>query len=167
MATAHAIQSVRKALAVVALLVSITTACKKSGAGGADVDPRDQYVGVYDGNYTSTTLINNSLPVGDPEAGKVQITVTKAQPANQLYIELLFNGSSKQMVTAELVGATYTVIDKQSEPLVFGGKTYNAKYTAQGQFVVNDKKFTLNTVAETLQLSVTLTRRGDITGTKK
>lgn len=167
MATAHAIRSVRNALAAVALLVSLTTACKKSGLGGADVDPRNQYVGVYDGGYTSTTLINNALPAGDPEAGKVQITVSKAQPANQVYVELLFNGSAKQTMTAELTDATFTIIDKQSEPLVFLGKTYDAKYTAQGQFVVKDKTLTLNTVTETLQLGVTLTKRGDISGIKK
>lgn len=167
MATPYAVRSVRNALLAFALIGSLTTACKKSGLGGADVDPRDQYVGTYDGGYTSTTLINNSLPASDPEAGKVQITVAKAQTANQVYMELVFNGTAKQALTAELTDATFTVIDKQSEPLVFGGKTYDAKYTAQGQFVVKDKAFTLNTVAETLQLGVTLTKRGDITGTKK
>lgn len=167
MATAHATQSVRKALLALALLVSVTTACKKSGLGGADVDPRDQYVGVYDGGYTSTIYINNALPTSDPESGKAQITVTKAQTANQMYVELVFNGSAKQRVTAELTDATFTIIDKQSEPLLFGGRTYNAKYTAQGQFVVKEKAFTLNSTAETQQLGVTLTKRGDITGTRK
>lgn len=167
MATTYAIRPVRSTLLAVVLLISVTTACKKSGIGGADVDPRDQYVGTYDGGYTSTTLINNSLPVGEPEAGTAQITVSKAQTANQVYVELVFNGAAKQSVTAELTDATFTVIDKQSEPLVFGGQTYNARYTAQGQFVVKDKAFTMNTVAETLQKGVTLTKRGDITGAKK
>lgn len=167
MVTKYAIRSVRNALLAIALMGSVTTACKKSGLGGADVDPRDQYVGVYDGGYTSTTYINNTLPASNPEAGKVQVTVSKAQAANQLYVELLFNGSAKQTLTAEFTDAAFTIIDKQSEPLVFGGKTYDAKYTAQGQFVVKDKAFTLNTIAETLQLGVTLTKRGDITGVKK
>ena len=167
MATAHAIYSVRKAFAVVAFLISLTTACKKSGLGGADVDPRDQYVGIYDGGYTSTTFINSTLPANAPEAGKVEVTVSKTQTVNQLYVELLFNGTTKQMLTVELTDATFRVIDKQTEPLTFGGKTYNAAYTAQGQFVVKDKVFTLNTVAETLQQGVTLTKRGDITGTRK
>lgn len=167
MAIPYTIRQVRNALLAIAIISSLTTGCKKSGIGGADVDPRDQYVGVYSGGYTSTTYINNALPATPPEAGTVQVTVTKAQTGNQVYIELLFNGSAKQTMTAELTDATFTVIDKQSEPLAFGGKTYDAKYTAQGQFVVNDKAFTLNTVAETLQLGVTLTKRGDITGTKK
>lgn len=166
MSTAYAVPSLRNAFLTLLILGSLTTACKKSGGADA-VDPRDQYVGVYDGNYTSTTYINNTLPAADPEAGKVQITVSKAQAANQVYLELLFNSTTKQTVTAELVDATYTIIDKQSEPLVFGGKTYDAAYTAQGQFSVQDKSISLNTKAETLQLGVTLTKRGDITGFKK
>lgn len=167
MATPYTFRSVRNALLAIALISSLTTACKKSGIGGADVDPRDQYVGTYEGSYTSTTYINNALPANPPEAGTVQITVTKAQTGNQVYMELLFNGSTKQSLTAELTDATFTVIDKQTEPLAFGGTTYDANYTAQGQFVVQDKAFTLNTVAETLRLGVTLTKRGDIKGTKK
>lgn len=168
MSTAYAVPSLRNAFITLLILGSLTTACKKSG-GEADVvvDPRDQYVGVYDGDYKSTTYINNTLPASDPEAGKVQITVTKAQAANQVYLELLFNSTTKQTLTAELVDATYTIIDKQSEPLSFGGKTYDAAYTAQGQFSTQDKSITLNTKAETLQLGVTLTKRGDITGVRK
>lgn len=164
MATAHAIRSVRKALAVVALLVSLTTACKKSGLGGADVDPRNQYVGAYEGGYQTSTLINNSLE-SNRESGKIMITVTKSETANQFYLDLLFNGVTNQKLTAELVGNAFTVIDKQSETLSFDGKNYIAKYTATGQFT--DKVITLNTVTETLQSGVTLSRRGDISGTKK
>lgn len=166
MATVNAVRSLRNTILALVILGSLTTACKKSGGADA-VDPRDQYVGVYDGDYKSTTYINNSLQASDPEAGKVQITVSKAQTANQVYLELLFNSTTKQTLTAELVDATYTIIDKQSEPLVFGGKSYDAAYTAQGQFVVQDKAITLNTKTETLQLGVTLTKRGDITGVKK
>lgn len=167
MAPPHAIHSVCKALLAVALLVSVTVACKKSGIGGADVDPRDQYIGTYEGTYRTTTLINNTLPATAPETGKAQVTVSKAQPANQVYLEILFNGATKQALTAELTDATFTIIDKQSEPFPFGGQTYTAKYTAQGQFVIKDKTFVMNTVAETLAQGVTLTKRGDINGTKK
>lgn len=166
MSTAYAVPSLRNAFLTLLILGSLTTACKKSGGADA-VDPRDQYVGVYDGNYTSTIYVNNTFSAGDPEAGKVQITVSKAQAANQVYLELLFNNTTKQTLTAELTDATYTIIDKGSEPLVFVGKTYQADYTAQGQFVVQDKSITLNTKAETLQQGVTLTKRGDITGFKK
>lgn len=164
MATAHAIRQVRNALAAVALLVTLTTACKKSGLGGADVDPRNQYVGTYEGGYQASTLINNSLE-SNRESGKITITVTKSETANQFYLDLLFNGVTNQKLTAELVGNAFTVIDKQSETLSFDGKNYTAKYTATGQFT--DKVITLNTVTETLQSGVTLSRRGDISGTKK
>lgn len=164
MATAHAIRSVRNALVAVALLVTLTTACKKSGLGGADVDPRNQYVGTYEGGYQTSTLINNSLE-SNRESGKITITVTKSETANQFYLDLLFNGVTSQKLTAELVGNAFTVIDKQSETLSFDGKSYTAKYTATGQFT--EKVITLNTVTETLQSGVTLSRRGDISGTKK
>lgn len=166
MAIHSAVRSFRSTLLALCVIGSLTTACKKSG-GADDVDPRDQYIGVYDGNYTSTLYINNTLPASGPEAGKVQITVTKAQAANQVYMELLFNSTAKQTLTAELTDSTYSVIDKRTEPLAFGGKTYEAAYTAQGQFLAKSKTVTLNTTAETLQQGVTLTKRGDITGVKK
>ena len=165
MATSYAIRSFRNALLAIVLVGSLTTACKKSGIGGGDVDPRDQYIGTYDGGYQASNLINNSLE-SSRESGKVTVTITKSEVANQFYIDLVFNGAASQKLTAELTNNTFTVIDKQSETLVFDGKTYaNAKYTATGQFV--EKDFLMNTVTETLQSSVTLSRRGSITGTKK
>lgn len=165
MATAHAIRSVRNALAAVALLVTLTTACKKSGLGGADVDPRNQYIGVYDGGYQAATLVNNSFE-SNKESGKITITVTKSEVAKQLYLDLLFNGLTKQRLTAELSDNTkFTIIDKQNETLSFDGQNYTGKYSATGQFV--DKAITLNTVTETLQSGLTISRRGEISGTKK
>lgn len=164
MATAHAIHSVRKALLALALLVSVTTACKKSGLGGADVDPRDQYVGTYEGGYQAASTVNNALPY-DEEAGTMAVTVSKSQAANQLYIELVFNATTKQNLTAELVNNEFKVIDKQNEPIKFNGRNYDGQYSATGQFV--EKAITINTVTETLQSGVTLTRRGSISGTRK
>jgi hypothetical protein len=165
MATSYAIRSFRNALLAIVLVASLTTACKKSGIGGGDVDPRDQYVGTYDGGYQASNLINNSLE-SSRESGKVTVAITKSEVPNQFYIDLTFNGAASQKLTAEMTNNTFTVIDKQSETLVFDGKSYaNAKYTATGQFV--EKDFLMNTVTETLQSGVTLSRRGSITGTKK
>ena len=164
MAIDYGIRSVRNALLAIVLIGSLTTACKKSGLGGADVDPRNQYVGTYEGGYQTATLVNNSLE-SNRESGKITITVTKSETANQFYLDLLFNGVTNQKLTAELVGNAFTVIDKQSETLSFDGKSYTAKYTATGQFT--EKVITVNTVTETLQSGVTLSRRGDISGTKK
>lgn len=164
MAIPYTIRQVRNALLAIALIGSLTTACKKSGIGGADVDPRDQYVGVYSGGYQAASTVNNALPY-DEETGTMGITVSKSQVANQLYIELVFNGVIKQNLTAELTNNEFKVIDKQSEPIKFNGKNYDGQYSATGQFV--EKAVTINTVAETLQSGVTLTRRGNISGTKK
>ncbi|WP_020602464.1 hypothetical protein [Spirosoma spitsbergense] len=160
----YAVRSLRTSLLALLIIGSLTTACKKSG-GVDGVDPRDQYVGVYDGGYQASTLVNNSLE-SNRESGTVKITVSKAQAMNQLYLELFFNNATKQNVTAELSEKTFTVIDKQTESLVFDGKTYaNAKYTATGQFI--DKTIVMNTTTETLQSGVTLSRQGSITGTMK
>ncbi len=164
MTISYAVRSLRTSLLALLIIGSLTTACKKSG-GVDDVDPRDQYVGVYDGGYQASTLINNSLE-SNRESGTVQITVSKAQAANQIYLELLFNGTSKQNVTAELSEKNFTVIDKQTESLVFDGKTYaNAQYTATGQFV--DKTIVINTTTQILQSGVTLSKQGSISGTLK
>jgi hypothetical protein len=164
MATPYAIRSVRSALLVIAVIGSLTTGCKNSGIGGSDVDPRDQYVGTYDGGYQASTLVNNSLE-SNRESGKITITVSKSEVANQFYLDLLFNGVTSQKLTAELSNNTFTVIDKQSETLLFDGKNYPAKYTATGQFA--EKDIVVNTVTETLQSGITLSRRGSLTGTKK
>lgn len=164
MITPYAVRLFRTSFLALLVISLLTTACKKSDGVDA-VDPRNQYVGVYDGGYQASTLVNNSLET-NRESGTVKITVSKAQAANQLYLELLFNGATKQTVTVELSEKTFTVIDKQSEPLVFDGKTYaDAKYTANGQFV--DKTIVINTTVETLQSGVTLSRQGSITGTLK
>ncbi len=163
MATSYAVRNFRNALLALLTIGLLTTSCKKSG-GSDNVDPRDQYVGVYDGGYQASTLVNNSLETSR-ETGTMQITVSKAQPANQLYIELLFNNTTKQTVTAELSNATFTIIDKNSEPFVFDGKTYTANYTATGVFA--DKAIAINTTTETLQSGITLSKQISITGTLK
>lgn len=160
----YAVRSLRTSLLALLIIGSLTTACKKSG-GVDGVDPRDQYVGVYDGGYQTSTLVNNSLET-NRESGTVKITVSKAQATNQLYLELLFNGVTKQNVTAELSEKAFSVIDKQTESLVFDGKTYsNAAYKATGQFV--DKTIVINTTTEILQSGITLSKQGSITGTMK
>ncbi len=164
MAIPYATRSIRTVLLVTALIGSLTTACKKSGLGGADVDPRDQYVGAYEGGYQAASTVNNALPY-DEESGTITINVLKSQVANQLYIELVFNGTNKQNLTAELVNTEFKVIDKQNEPIKFNGRNFDGQYSATGQFV--EKAITINTVTETLQSGVTLTRRGSISGTRK
>lgn len=164
MATPYAVRSLQLSFLALLLIGSLTTACKKSGGVDA-VDPRNQYVGTYEGGYQSSKLVNNSLE-SSRETGTVKITVTKAQPENQLYLELLFNGTTKQNLTAELTEKSFIVIDKTTESLLFDGKIYpNAKYTATGQFV--EKTIVINTTTEVLQSGVTLSQQGSITGTLK
>ena len=83
MATHYAVRSFCTTLIALLAIGFLATSCKKNG-GTDEVDPRDQYLGVYTGNYRSTLYINNTLPASDPEVGTVQITVTKAQAADQI-----------------------------------------------------------------------------------
>jgi len=155
--------SVRPLLFALLALVTLATGCRTSGSAD-DVDPRDQYIGTYNGGYQASTLINSSLE-SSREAGTISAVITKSQVANQLYLDITYNSAVKQTLTAELNGSNFTIIDKQTESISFDNKTYTADYKASGQFVTND--FALNTTAETLQSGVTISRRLSITGTKK
>ncbi|GAB3955352.1 hypothetical protein GCM10028805_42730 [Spirosoma harenae] len=164
MATYYAFRSFRSTFIALIAIGCLVTSCKNMG-GGDNVDPREQYLGVYDGGYQASTLVNNSYE-SRRESGTIQVTVSKAQNANQVTLDLVFNGSTKQTMTAELSNATFTIVDKSTEALTFDGKTINdAKYTAQGQFV--DKTIVINTTTETLQSGLTISRLGNISGTLK
>ena len=155
--------SVRPLLLALLAIVSLTTSCKTSGSAD-EVDPRDQYVGTYDGGYQASTFVNNSRE-SNRESGTVSIAVTKTQVANQLYFNITFNGTTKQTLTAELNGNAFTIIDKQTESFIYDGPSVNGTYKAAGQFT--DNVVALNTVVENLDGGVTVTRRGAITGTRK
>lgn len=132
MATLHTAPSVRNLL-MVALIVGIfTSACKKSGSG-SDVDPRDQYVGTYDGGtkgYQSViTLGTLSLA---PEYGATTLVVSKGSNPKEIYIEAA-NQSLK--VTGELTDAGFTVIDKTSGQIFIPpSNTFTGSYKATGVF---------------------------------
>lgn len=155
--------STRPLLFVLLALVTLATGCRTSGSAD-EVDPRDQYVGTYDGGYQASTLVNNSRE-SNRENGTVSIAVTKTQVANQLYFTITFNGSTKQTLTAELNGSAFTIIDKQTESFIYDGQSIEGTYKASGQFT--DNVLALNTVVENLDSGITVTRRGSITGTKK
>ncbi|QJD79693.1 hypothetical protein [Spirosoma rhododendri] len=155
--------SVRPLLFALLTILSLATGCKTSGSAD-EVDPRDQYIGTYDGGYQASTFVNNSRE-SNRETGTVSVAITKTQVANQLYFNITFNGATKQTLTAELNGNAFTIIDKQSESFIYDGQSINGTYKASGQFT--DNVLALNTVVENLDGGVTVTRRGAITGTKK
>ncbi len=174
MAIPYATRSIRTALLVTALIGSLTTACKKSGLGGADVDPRDQYVGTYEGGaggYQSRITFG-TFPTD--ETGPATIIVTKGDNPKEIYLDV----SSKPRMTAKLDDASlsnFSVIDKSTDQinLVINGKqfTLNSNYSATGVFgkdqATGKETVVINTTAETLQSGTTVRRAETIVGTRK
>ena len=170
MTTPYAFRPLRNLFLALCFIGFCTTACKKAGSGSGEIDPRDQYVGTYDGGYTTQTLLNNALPYSD-EAGKVTIAVSKSQAIDELYLDFTFNSTTKERRTAQLTENKFTITDKQSETIYFGTDSkgspvgYDAAYTANGQFTENNLLIT--TKSEARAVSQLLTKNGSITCTKK
>lgn len=170
MATRNAFRSLRNLLVAFTVIGLLTTACKKSGSGGSDVDPRDQYVGTYDGGdrgYQSVITLG-TLPL-NPEYGATSIVVTKGANPNELYIEA---GQQSYKVTAELSGSTFTVIDKTSGQIFIPpSNTYTGAYKANGIFDVDPstgkKTMVITATTETLKDGTSVKRVETFVGTKK
>lgn len=170
MATRLAARSFRNLLLALVVISSLTTACKKSGgSSGPDVDPRDQYVGVYeggDGSYSS--VIRFGTADLDPEKGKTNVTVSKGANPKEIYVEISARGFK---VTAELNGNTFTVIDKTSDQIFIQGTTLNGSYSATGAFnkdqLSGKDVIAINAVTETLRTGTTVRRTESINCTRK
>lgn len=171
MATLNAVRSLRKLFVFTLVVGSLTTACKQSGSG-SDVDPRDQYVGVYeggDGAYNSTITIG-TFPI--TERGSTTITVTKSANPKEVYLDI----SNRPMkVTAELNGANFTVVDRTSDQLTINvngqRNVLDGNFSATGTFGTDQASgkdaIVINAVTETLQLGTTIRRTEAINGTRK
>jgi hypothetical protein len=163
MATLNAVQSFRNIIVTLLVVSSLTTACKKSGEG-PDVDPRDQYVGTYEGGVS--TSLNAGGFEGAPQTGSATIVITKGSGNKELYIDatLSLGRPTPFKVTAELNGANFTVIDRKRDQMNVLGKTVDGDFTATGVFENN--QIAISTTTETVQ-GGKVTRYEAITGTKK
>ena len=172
MATHYAIRSVRKALLAVALIVSVTTGCKKSGLGGADVDPRDQYLGTYAGTSRRTLYVSADIFQG-PIPGTSTTTISKSLNANEVYIENTvvynggFTGGYTVKVTATLDGTNFTVIDKRTDQIDLPNGKVDSDYAATGVFDANTKQIVYSSTARALRNGAQYSRTDEITSTKK
>jgi len=172
MTTPYAIRQVRNALLAIAVIGSLTTACKKSGIGGADVDPRDQYVGTYEGTSRRTYYVSADIFQG-PIPGTSTTTVTKSPSPQEIYIEntVVFNngftGGYTVKVTAMVEGANFTVIDKQSDQIDLPSTKVDAQYSATGVFDTNTKQIAYSATARALRNGAQYSRTDEISSTKK
>lgn len=170
MATPNAVLSIRNLLIALLVVGSFTTACKKSGGSGSDVDPRDQYVGTYDGGDRGyQSVITLGTLALNPEYGATTVVVTKSANPNEIYIEA---PSQSLKVTAELTGSTFTVIDKTSGQIfVPPTNTYTGAYKATGVFgkdqASGKNAFVLTATTELLKDGTTIKRVETYNGTLK
>ncbi|WP_338870046.1 hypothetical protein WBJ53_21725 [Spirosoma sp. SC4-14] len=169
MATRSAARSLRTLFVAITLVGSLTTGCKKSGSG-SDVDPRDQYVGTYDGGAQGyQSVISLGSIALNPEYGATTIVVTKGANANEIYIEA---SEQSYKVTAELSGSSFTVIDKTSGQIFIPpSNTYTGDYKATGVFGVDQattkKAIAITATTETLKDGTSVKKTETYTGTLK
>lgn len=168
MNTQHTFRSVRTLLIVASVVGSLTTACKKSSSD-PDVDPRDQYVGTYNGGdrgYQSIITIG-SIPL-NAEYGAASIIVSKGSGSKEIYIEA---PQQSLKVTAELNGTNFTVIDKSSSQIFIPpNNTYTGSYQATGVFGVDQatgkNAIAVNATTQTLEKGTSITRTETYTGSR-
>lgn len=171
MATSHAVRSLRNLFVLTLVVGSLTTACKRSGSG-SDVDPRDQYVGVYegsDGAYNSTITIG-TFPT--TERGATSITITKSANPKEIYLAIT---NRAMTLTAELNGTDFTVVDRTSDKMTINingqQNVFDGSFTATGTFgkdpVSGKDVIAINAVTEAQQLGTTIRRTESINGIRK
>ncbi|MBC7568835.1 MAG: hypothetical protein H7319_03750 [Spirosoma sp.] len=155
---------------VLFLFGSLTTSCKSKGGTDPDIDPRDQYVGAYEGGekgYQSVIAIGTLQ--FNPEFGPTNITVSKSSNPKEIYIE---SANQSLKVTAELNGENFTVIDKNSNQIfVPPNNNYTGSYKATGVFGKDQASgklaFVLTATTETLKDGTAIRKVETYNGTKK
>ncbi|GAB3711370.1 hypothetical protein GCM10027592_48860 [Spirosoma flavus] len=165
MATPYAVRTFRATFLAVLITSFFVSGCKKNGGSGTDVDPRDQYVGTYDGGYQSSIkLATLEFP---PETGTTSIVITKGANAKEIYIEVKLNRPFK--VTAELEGNGFKVIDRSRDQITVNvnGKATNFEGDFSATGVFDKNQIAITTTTETVQTGSTISRIEAITGTKK
>lgn len=164
MATRNAFRSLRNLLVAFTVLGLLTTACKKSGSGGSDVDPRDQYVGTYVGGYQTSFTVGGVESA--PESGTATISITKGSSPREIYIDVSIPRPQPLKVTAQLddTGSKFTVIDRSQDQMAVLNKTFTGDFNATGVFEQNQVVITATT--ETVQ-GGRISRFESITGTKR
>ena len=118
-------------ISIIALLTSLT-GCKKD----ADIDPRDQYVGIYSMTTTTTragTALGNIYTVNP----KTEIFVTKDPNSKQLRIVVPINGD----LLATLDGSAFTIPQQSTTEWGGSGQSYPQYYQGDGLFSGSNLNF--------------------------
>lgn len=147
------------------LLVALTTSCKKSGGSDPDVDPREQYVGTFEGGMTSSLNVGGFE--GTAQTGTATTVITKAANPRELYIDVTssLGRPTPFKLTAELTDKGFTVIDRKTDQMNVLGKTVEGTFTATG--VLAGSQLSITATTEGLSTGATVRRNESISGTKK
>jgi hypothetical protein len=109
-----------------------------------NVNPREQFIGTYDVAYTASTQIG-TLPFNPNETGNGQIVISAGNAADELKFDISFPAYT-ETIMGKLSGST-VVWEKQKDVLKIGSGSYDADYTASGEF--RGANLNINARAET------------------
>jgi hypothetical protein len=107
------------------------SSCKKDGSGAENVDPREQYLGTYDIDYSSKTIIG-AIDFNE-DSGKGTLTFVKGDAANELKMTTEFTNFSKTTDVVKLDGTKFTVSRTRNQ-MTLGNKQYDGEFLATGLF---------------------------------
>ncbi|GAB3271734.1 hypothetical protein GCM10027347_43180 [Larkinella harenae] len=131
------------------ILVLSISACKKGGSGSEDVDPREQYLGTYDVDYTTTTALAGFPEYGEG-SGKASLTFAKGDATNELRMTIEFPGFSAKTEMVKLNGTQFTM-NKTRNTMIINGKSYEGEFTGTGLFEGRNVTVSMITKASTAQ----------------
>ncbi|KAA9356791.1 hypothetical protein [Larkinella humicola] len=113
------------------ILVVGISSCKKSDSEAGNVDPREQYYGTYDIDYSSKTIIG-SIDFNE-DSGKGVLTFSKGDASNELKMTTEFPGFSTAMDVVKLDGTKFT-LNRTRDQMTLGNKQYDAEFLGTGLF---------------------------------
>ncbi|GAB3901447.1 hypothetical protein GCM10028803_26160 [Larkinella knui] len=118
-------------IVILFILVLSIASCKKGDSEAENVDPREQYIGIYDIDYTSKTLIG-TIDFNE-DSGKGLITFSKGDAANELKMTTEFPGLSSVTDVVKLDGTKFS-INRTRDQMRLGNKQYDAEFLGSGLF---------------------------------
>lgn len=151
------------------LFLGALASCKPGGGIGVEIDPRDQYVGTYQGGYSGQVTTGSF--VQQIFSGTASIQVEKAASPKEVKLTFIYNQGkaieSTEKLTAELNDRKFTIIDKRVDNVQVGPTTYELPYVGTGEFVVDRGQIAMTTSAEIERGGTILKKVAGITGEKK
>lgn len=149
-------------------LLGVLASCKTKDITEVEVDPRDQYIGTYQGGYQGQ--ITTGSFVTQIFSGSALISVEKAAAAKEMKMTFTYNKGQQfeytEKLTAEMTDNKFTIIDKRTENVTLGPTTYELPFKGSGEFTAT-KQIAMTTSAEIMRDGTTLKKVSGITGEKK